>query len=89
MIVSVDSSKSQRKSIGIQKSHVTGEEPSIIDIMNKSGTVNGCKIDVNARPAAAPSAAAAAVTAADAYIIPDTNVFLNSLACIKNVIDRG
>lgn len=74
-------SKSQRKSIGIQKSHVTGTEPSIIDVMNKSGTVNGCKIDV--------TTAAAATAAAAVYIIPDTNVFLNSLACIKNVIDRG
>lgn len=75
----VSNSKSQRKSIGIQKSHVTGAEPSIIDIVNKSG----CKIDVTARPVAAATAAAAA------YIIPDTNIFLNSLACIKNVIDRG
>lgn len=74
-------SKSQRKSIGIQKSHVTGTEPSIIDVMNKSGTVNGCKIDV--------TTAAAATAAVAVYIIPDTNVFLNSLACIKNVIDRG
>lgn len=79
----VSDSKSQRKSIGIQKSHVTGAEPSIIDIVNKSG----CKIDVNAGPVAATAAGAAA--AATAYIIPDTNVFLNSLACIKNVIDRG
>lgn len=75
----VSDSKSQRKSIGIQKSHVTGTEPSIIDVLNKSGTLNGCEIDVTT----------AATAAAAAYIIPDTNVFLNSLACIKNVIDRG
>lgn len=81
----VSNSKSQRKSIGIQKSHVTGTEPSIIDIMNRSGTENGCKIDVTTAAAAATATAATAA----AYIIPDTNVFLNSLACIKNVIDRG
>lgn len=88
----VPDSKSQRKSIGIQKSHVTGTEPSIIDIMNKSGTVNECKLDVTtgaATDTTASAAAAVAVTAPAAYIIPDTNVFLNSLACIKNVIDRG
>ena len=73
----VSDSKSNRKSIGIQKSHVTGTEPSIIDIVDKTGSLNGCKMD------------AAAAAAATAYIIPDTNVFLNSLACIKNVIDRG
>lgn len=75
----VSDSKSHRKSIGIQKSHVTGAEPSIIDIVDKNGsTANGCKID-----------AAAADADAAAYIIPDTNVFLNSLACIKSVIEKG
>lgn len=71
----VSNSKGHRKSIGIQKSHVTGTEPSIIDIVGKTGTGNGHTID--------------AVADAATYIIPDTNVFLNSLACIKNVIDRG
>lgn len=76
----VSDSKGHRKSIGIQKSHITGTEPSIIDIVGKTATGNGRTID-----AAATTSAADAV----AYIIPDTNVFLNSLACIKNVIDRG
>lgn len=75
-------SKGHRKSIGIPKSHITGAEPSIIDIVGKSvGNGNGHRIDATVAPAAA--------TDASAYIIPDTNVFLNSLACIKNVIDRG
>lgn len=67
----VSDPKSHRKSIGIQKSHVTGTEPSIIDIVDKNGSiVSGGTMDA-------------------AYIIPDTNVFLNSLACIKNVIEKG
>lgn len=67
---------SHRKSIGIQKSHITGAEPSIIDIVDKNGSLNGYKLDDG-------------VADTVAYIIPDTNVFLNSLACIKSVIDNG
>lgn len=72
--------KSHRKSIGIQKSHITGVEPSIIDIVDKNGSMNGCNVD---------AAAAADDDDTVAYIVPDTNVFLNSLACIKTVIDKG
>lgn len=59
----------QRKSFGIQKSHVTGKDQSITDVISKSGSMNNM-MDA-------------------AYIIPDTNVFLNSLACIKSVIEKG
>lgn len=66
-------SKNQRKSIGIPKAHEPVVEPSFIDIVDKTRITNGCTIDA----------------ATTAYIIPDTNVFMNSLACIKNVIDGG
>lgn len=71
----VSDPKSHRKSIGLHKSHVTGAETSIIDIVDKNGSMNGAKIDGDADTVA--------------YIVPDTNVFLNSLACIKSVIDKG
>lgn len=65
----ISDAKNHRKSIGMQKSHVTGIEPSITKVVSKSVTVNN--------------------TTDSAYIIPDTNVFLHSLACIKSVVGKG
>lgn len=65
----ISESKNHRQSIGMQKSHVTGIEPSITNVVSKTVTMN------NANDSA--------------YIIPDTNVFLHSLACIKSVVEKG
>lgn len=61
--------KNPGKLIGMQKSHVTGIEPSITQVVGKTATVTNM--------------------ADSAFIIPDTNVFLHSLACIKMVIEKG
>lgn len=61
--------KNHRNLIGMQKSHVTGLEPSITHVVGKTATVTNMA-DI-------------------AFIIPDTNVFLHSLACIKMVIEKG
>lgn len=60
--------KNHLKSIGIQKSHVTGVEPSITKVVSKSVPVSNTDA---------------------AYIIPDTNFFRRSLACIKYVVGKG
>lgn len=69
MPTAITDAKSMRKSMGLQKSHITGVEPSITDVVSKTATVTS--------------------TTDSAYIIPDTNVFIHSLACIKNVIEKG